>query len=151
MNTETLQSNRSMISPNSEPLGITEGLLGVVVENARLVRSTTDVKAQRGSDQLWNQPLSGIAHDLRAPLTVIKGYTTMLLDYDGRLDHDEVRRYLESIEEASDRLAELIDQLQDQPRPESGALGMKDISARISALLNSPVAASRMRDLQPVG
>ncbi|MDD5095702.1 MAG: histidine kinase dimerization/phospho-acceptor domain-containing protein [Dehalococcoidia bacterium] len=125
--------------------------MGVGIENTRLVRPTTEGKAQREMDRLWNQPLSGIAHDLRAPLTVIKGYTTMLLDYEGRLDHDEVRQYLESIEEASDRLTELVDRLQDESRPESGILGMKDIPARISELLNSPATESRIREYQPVG
>ncbi|MBC7978529.1 MAG: PAS domain-containing protein, partial [Myxococcales bacterium] len=52
-----------------------------------------------------------VAHDLRAPLRAIDGFSQALVeDYDDQLDN-EGRRYLRSIRAAAQRMAELIDDL----------------------------------------
>jgi len=57
-----------------------------------------------------------VSHDLRAPLRGIDGFSQALLeDYDGKLD-DDGRDYLRRIRAASQRMAELIDDLLDLSR-----------------------------------
>ena len=52
-----------------------------------------------------------VAHDLRAPLRAIDGFSQALFeDYGARLD-DEGRRYLVRVRESAQRMAELIDDL----------------------------------------
>ncbi|MGB7542146.1 MAG: ATP-binding protein, partial [Burkholderiales bacterium] len=52
-----------------------------------------------------------VSHDLRAPLRHIDGFGQILLeDYAGKLD-DEGRRHLQRVREASQRMAQLIDDL----------------------------------------
>jgi light-regulated signal transduction histidine kinase (bacteriophytochrome) len=52
-----------------------------------------------------------VSHDLRAPLRHIDGFSQILLeDYTGKLD-DEGRRHLQRVREASQQMAQLIDDL----------------------------------------
>lgn len=57
--------------------------------------------------------LSTVCHELRTPLAIIRGYTTLLLDYDGSLKNVEKREYVELIDKATSRLAELADHILD--------------------------------------
>jgi len=89
--------------------------------------------------------LSNVSHELRTPLATIKGYSTMLLDYDRRLRHDEKRKYLRFIDKASDRLVGLIDQLLDMSRLEAGLVEIKKEPASINKLIEEAVAETHVR------
>ncbi len=69
-----------------------------------------------------NQLLSIVSHELRTPLAAIKGFTTTLLRDDVRWDDATQRDFLKIIEEETDRLGELIDNLLDMSQIEAGAL-----------------------------
>ncbi len=56
-------------------------------------------------DKLKGSLLSTVSHELRTPLAIIKGYSTMLVDYDRRLKSREKSEYLRSIDAATDRLS----------------------------------------------
>jgi PAS domain S-box-containing protein len=96
-------------------------------------------------NKLKSNLLSTISHELRTPLASIKGYSTLLLDYDRRLKRDEKREYLEAIDRATDRLAELIDHLLDMSRLEAGLLRLDMVSAKIEGLIHDAVAEAQLR------
>lgn len=89
--------------------------------------------------------LSTVSHELRTPLATIKGYSTMLLDYEQRLQKDEKRQYLQSINRATDRLTELVDHLLDMSLLEAGLLKLQKAPANITNLLKEAVAQARFR------
>lgn len=64
-------------------------------------------------DKLKSDLLSTVSHELRSPLAIIKGYSTMLMDYDRRITPQEKDEHLHSIDRATDRLTELVDHLLD--------------------------------------
>ena len=64
--------------------------------------------------------ISSLSHDLRTPLTTIKGYTQGILD--GTIDKDKQERYLKIVLTESDRLIKMINDLLDLSKMESGAL-----------------------------
>ena len=76
-------------------------------------------------DQLKSNLISTVSHELRTPLASIKGYTTMMLDYDHRLQHSEKRQYLHSIDRATNRLTKLIEHLLDTSMLEAGLLRLE--------------------------
>jgi len=96
-------------------------------------------------NKLKTNLLSTVSHELRTPLASIKGYSTMLLDYDKRLPRDEKRQHLESIDRATDRLTELIDHLLDMSRLEAGLLRLDVGLTSIEQLIQDAVAEARLR------
>ena len=80
-----------------------------ITEHKRAEEKAREAEALKELDRMRTELLSNVSHELRTPLATIKGYSTMLLDYDRRLRRDEKRKYLRFIDKASDRLVELID------------------------------------------
>ena len=64
--------------------------------------------------------ISSLSHDLRTPLTTIKGYTIGILD--GTIEKDKQERYLNIVKNESERLIKMINDLLDLSKMESGAL-----------------------------
>lgn len=64
--------------------------------------------------------ISSLSHDLRTPLTTIKGYTQGMLD--GTIEGEKQERYLKIVLSESDRLIKMINDLLDLSKMESGAL-----------------------------
>jgi PAS domain S-box-containing protein len=95
-------------------------------------------------NKLKSDLLSTVSHELRLPLAVIKGYSTMLLRYDRRLRHAEKLEYLESIDRVTDRMTELVERLLDMSRLEAGLLRLDTQSASISKLIEETVAEARI-------
>jgi PAS domain S-box-containing protein len=102
-------------------------------------------RAEEKLNKLKSNLLSTVSHELRTPLTTIKGYSTMLLDYDKRLKQDEKQEYLSAIDRATDRMTELIDHLLDMSCLEAGLLKLNKTPTNITALLLTTVAEARLR------
>jgi signal transduction histidine kinase len=66
--------------------------------------------------------ISVISHELKTPVALIKGYAGTLRRQDADWDQEIIRESLEIIEEESDRLAQLIDNLLDASRLQAGQL-----------------------------
>jgi PAS domain S-box-containing protein len=96
-------------------------------------------------NQVKTNLLSTVSHELRTPLAIIKGYSTLLLDYDQRLDNEEKRDYIRSIDRATSRLTELVDHILDMSRLESGLLELERTSTTISRLVKEAVDEAQLR------
>lgn len=75
------------------------------------------------SERLRNTLLSSVSHDLRTPLAAITGAASTLLR-DRGLDEDTRRDLLETVTEESHRLDQLVTNLLDMTRLESGPLAL---------------------------
>jgi len=96
-------------------------------------------------DRLKGNLLSTVSHELRTPLAIIKGYSTMLVDYDRKLKTREKQEYLRSIDAATDRLTELVDHLLDLSRLEAGLLILKKKPSSILNLIQEAVSEANLR------
>ncbi len=81
-----------------------------------------DITRERELDEMKSQLLSTVGHELRTPLSSIKGFATTLLRQDVEWDKESRREFLAIIDAESDRLAELIGNLLDMSRIEAGTL-----------------------------
>jgi signal transduction histidine kinase len=91
----------------------------------RLVNTIADVHditRFREAEELKSTFVSVISHELKTPVSLIKGYAGTLRRRDARWDEETLRESLAVIEEESDRLNELIDNLLDASRLQAGAL-----------------------------
>ncbi|HEY41334.1 MAG TPA: PAS domain S-box protein [Dehalococcoidia bacterium] len=95
-------------------------------------------------DKLKTNLLSTVSHELRTPLAVIKGYSTMLLDYDRRLPESEKQQHLKSIDRATDRLTELVDHLLDMSRMDAGLMKLEKLPTNISRIIEEAVSDARL-------
>lgn len=77
------------------------------------------------ADMAKSEFLSIAAHQLRTPLTAIKGYISMFLEGDYGKFTDEQTKELESIFRSADRLTRLIDVFLNVSRIETGRLDLK--------------------------
>lgn len=98
----------------------------------RLVNIITDVHditRFREAEELKSTFISVVSHELKTPVSLIKGYAGTLRREDARWDKETLRQSLAVIEEESDRLNELIDNLLDASRLQVGALPltMRDV------------------------
>ncbi len=71
-------------------------------------------------DKLKSELLSNVSHELRSPLTSIKGIVSSLLQKDIKLDDATGEMLLTGISEETDRLASLVTNLLDMSKLEAG-------------------------------
>ena len=75
-------------------------------------------------ERLRNEFLAMVSHELRTPLTTIKGCTGIVLGSSEPLDISEILQYFRMIDEQSDNLRGLVNNLLDMTRIEAGALSV---------------------------
>ena len=74
-------------------------------------QSTSDNSLFENITQMWLEILAGLSHDMRTPLSSIKGYATTLLREDVSWDVETQREFLKIIIEETDFLESLISKL----------------------------------------
>ncbi|WIG61750.1 MAG: hypothetical protein OJF49_004498 [Ktedonobacterales bacterium] len=84
-------------------------MLKDVTEQEHLREAQNQANALREADRLKTELLATINHELRSPLTSIKGYAETLARHEDRLAPLERHEFLLAIAEASDRLGATID------------------------------------------
>jgi signal transduction histidine kinase/DNA-binding response OmpR family regulator len=89
------------------------------------VLALRDVTTEREIADMKNEFVSTVSHELRTPLTSIKGYVDLILDGSAGEVSDIQREFLGIVKENSDRLVELINEMLDISRIESGRVHLK--------------------------
>ena len=114
-------------------LSVPDGRSVSVLLNATAIRSEEgqvesvvvtlqDMTALEELDRLRAEFLGMVSHELRVPLTSIRGSATTLLDTSSDLDPVETRQFHRIIVDQADHMRELISDLLDVARIETGSL-----------------------------
>lgn len=105
----------------------------------RLVQRVAALEAERQLRTLQENFIATVSHELKSPLGFIKGYTTTLLRRDTQWDEETQREFLTIIDEETERLQGLIDNLLDSSRLQSGALKINYELVHLDELLRNIV------------
>ena len=86
-----------------------------------------------------SEVVSTVSHELRSPLTSVKGYTSLLLSRWERLKDEQKRMMLEQVHHDADRVTRLITELLDISRLETGRLVLRRQMTSIPELTDQVV------------
>lgn len=111
--------------------------IGLLVERQNLQKAYALLETQSEESRLQEDFISTITHELRTPLGFIKGYTTTLLRSDTSWDQATQQEFLKIIDQETDRLQELIENLLDSARLQSGTLKMDFQAVRLDTLVKA--------------
>jgi PAS domain S-box-containing protein len=101
-----------------------------------IVANIRDITKFREAEELKSTFISIISHELRTPVALIKGYVGTLRREDADWDPDIIRSSLAVIEEETDRLAHLIDDLLDASRLQADALVLNRSEVELGQLVD---------------
>jgi two-component system sensor histidine kinase KdpD len=105
-----------------EVLRVFTGQLALAVERRRLRAEAATAEGLADANELRTALLAAVSHDLRTPLSSIKASVTSLLQADVTLDDGAQHELLSTIDEETDRLNNLVGNLLDMSRLQTGAL-----------------------------
>jgi len=97
-----------------------------------------------GSSPLSNSALlpallAALSHELGSPLAAIKGAATTLIDYRRRLPDDRIEGFLRSIDQQTDQLNALLDDLVLMAKIEAGALRLQPEPIALRAVIDQAI------------
>jgi signal transduction histidine kinase len=116
----------------------------------RLVVGLRGTQARARAERDRAELVATVAHELRSPLTSVKGFTSTLLTKWERFTDAQRRLMLETVEADADRVTRLITELLDVARIDSGRLelhrSLVDLSALVRRHIEGLVAAGEPVD-----
>jgi PAS domain S-box-containing protein len=94
-------------------------------EAAHFIANVRDVTSLREADDLKQTLLAVISHELKTPISIIKGYAGTLAREDANWDTATLRDGLQIIEEEADKLNDLITNFLEASRLQAGSVKLK--------------------------
>ncbi|GEM_PF-3587607 len=122
------------------------GIIRDITDRRRKEKELREAKehAER-SEQFKDAFIANISHEIRTPLNVILGYTGVIADVFPENFSDEVRPFLENIENAGMRLMRTVDSIVNISRMQVGDIPFKVSLVDVNVLLEEII--EKMRDL----
>jgi signal transduction histidine kinase len=108
-----------------------------------LAERDAELSSLRGASLLNAELLATVSHELRSPLTMVKGYAATLRKHGSQLSPEERAEFLDNITEACYRLEIVIARLLELSRLETGILSLEPSAVDLVALARESVVATR--------
>jgi two-component system sensor histidine kinase KdpD len=132
-----LQRRRVLLPEQRHLLETFAAQIALALERARLQEDAERARVTVETEGLRNTLLASISHDLRTPLAVITSASSALNDPSSTFDTESRRSLSGQIEAKSKEMAEIISNVLDLMRLESGQVSLRLESVPIEDLVNS--------------
>jgi two-component system sensor histidine kinase KdpD len=126
---------------NARLLGPFVTQLRLAQERQRLAEEASAARALARTDALHTTLLEAVAHDLRSPLAAIKAAGDSLPASEAERQTPEARRFRETVDSESDRLAHMVASLLDLSRLRAGQVPVTLVPTGVRAVVDAAVAS----------
>lgn len=109
-------------------------LIALAIDRARLEAKADAVRAAQQADRMRAEVMAILSHQLRMPLTSIKGYSSALLLEEVEWDEEKRQEFLGYIDEESDNMEAMITELLDSSLIDVGQLHLARQPVRLQHL-----------------
>jgi two-component system sensor histidine kinase KdpD len=130
----------AMAAPVLQTLITLADQTALALERARLTMQTARSEAREDSQKLRNALLSSLSHDLRTPLTGIRGAAETLAASGDALDPATRADLLASITQDTTRMGKFLANITDMARVESGAIEVKRERLALASVAEAAIA-----------
>ncbi len=118
--------------------------IGVFLQRMKFQKQISSLEARKQLYTLQDEFIAAVSHELNTPLGFIKGYTTTLLRENVEWDAKTVKEFLTIIDEETNSLSDLIDNLLDSSRLQTGNFHVTPKPMKATAFIN--ILRKRMLD-----
>ena len=115
--------------------------LSTALESDRLHAEAAEADSLAQANQLRSALLAAVSHDLRTPLASIKAASSSLMSDQIDLSPDEATILFRTIDDETDRLSALVENLLDMSRLETGAMDVISRTTDVGELVDSALAS----------
>lgn len=110
-------------------------IIFVVRTTLRIQKDLRKADEARVANKMKSKFISSMSHELRTPLNAILGFGQLLELQIGNISHEKSKQYIDDILRAGHHLLELINEVLDLSRVESGHLDIKPESIQLTAII----------------
>ena len=110
-----------------------------VTEKVKADELRVQLLAAEESALLKTRLLSTVSHELRSPLAAILGFTSVLIDYNDRLDEADRMQQLTVIQDSTRHLQKIVDDLLELSRLEAGVLQVELRPVALRTLVDAAI------------
>lgn len=130
----------SLTSEGREILAGFAAQLSGALESKRLQSEAAEDDSNARANEFRSALLAAVSHDLRTPLASIKAAASGLLSDQLSFGPDETKMLLRIIDDESDRLSNLVENLLDMSRLQTGAVNTDDCAIDVGEVVGSALA-----------
>jgi signal transduction histidine kinase len=122
-------------------IGLMSVVLILIIRHVRLIDYSYLYRETKKANEMKDLYTNMIAHELRAPLTAMRGYASMIRENESI--GSDVRAQGKQIEDAAGRLVVVVSDLLDVARIQSGNMKIERVETDITNLISEIVAAQK--------
>jgi signal transduction histidine kinase len=146
----TGQPETQLLLPGGRDVLVTSRFVREAGVVQRVIVGLRDTSARARAERRHSDLIATVAHELRSPLTSVKGFTATLLAKWERFTDDQRKLMLETVDADADRVTRLIAELLDIARIDSGRLQLAryavDVEELVRDQISGMVAAGQPED-----
>jgi two-component system sensor histidine kinase KdpD len=127
-------------APLTQTLAALADQAAMALERVRLTMNAAQTAAQEDSQKLRTALLSSLSHDLRTPLTAIRGAAETLAQSGDALDEATRSDLLASITQDTERMTKFLANIMEMARVETGEINARRIRTPLAEVIEAAIA-----------